>query len=66
MPNGNEAGVNENWVPGGFTSGDMVEAVNPQSGEVVRRATKDFDNIAGQTFERVSGAGIRQMMGVDN
>lgn len=47
MPNGNEAGVNENWVPSGFTSGDMVEAVNPQSGEVVRRATKDFDNIAG-------------------
>ena len=27
VPSGNEAGANDNWVPGGFTSGDIAEAV---------------------------------------
>lgn len=27
LPNGNEDGVNDKWVPGGFTSGRVIEAV---------------------------------------
>lgn len=27
IPSGNEAGVNSNWLPGGYTSGGTIEAV---------------------------------------
>lgn len=27
IPSGNEGGVNEFWIPGGYTSGGLVEAV---------------------------------------
>ncbi len=35
MPSGNEAGANPQWIPGGYTSGGVMEAVidSPSPGQ---------------------------------
>ncbi len=35
MPSGNEAGANAQWIPGGYTSGGVMEAVidSPSPGQ---------------------------------
>ncbi|MBL8472956.1 MAG: hypothetical protein KF778_11220 [Rhodocyclaceae bacterium] len=42
MPSGNEVGANENWRPGGYTSGGTPEAVIDAAGEGTYTVTPAF------------------------
>ena len=36
MPSGNEPGANENWLPGGYTSGGAEQITTPVSAEILQ------------------------------